>query len=330
MTDHQQLTYTGVLLAVFAQQLCLPIPSVVFLITAGALSARGVMHIGIVIAVGVLACVTADVLWFWFGRQWGSQVVRRLCRFSDDPRTCASNARDKFRRYGLRVLCVAKFVPGLDILMPPLVGAEGVSLPGFLACDGVGAFLWSSFYVALGYMFSNQVDVAISRVKHLGTTLGIAIGIPIILYFGWRALNLLRTIHQLRLRRIGPAMLDRKLKSKSKVAVIDLLNFEEQSDTESLAAIPGAMRVDPARLWNSPAVTIPDDLQVVLCGSSGGDMVSARVAMTLKRIGVDKVWVLEGGLKAWREQGFPVSRSLEAPEVIAARFGVKLPNPELA
>jgi hypothetical protein len=37
------------------------------------------------------------------------------------------------------------------------------------------------------------------------------------------------------------------------------------------------------------------------------------------------VWVLEGGLKAWREQGFPVSHSLEAPAVIAERLGVKLP-----
>ena len=32
-----QLTYGGVLLAVFANQICLPIPSVVFLIAAGAL-----------------------------------------------------------------------------------------------------------------------------------------------------------------------------------------------------------------------------------------------------------------------------------------------------
>jgi 3-mercaptopyruvate sulfurtransferase SseA len=50
-------------------------------------------------------------------------------------------------------------------------------------------------------------------------------------------------------------------------------------------------------------------------------------AVALKRIGVDKVWVLEGGLKAWREQGFPVSKSLEVPEVVAERLGVKLPKP---
>ena len=54
-------------------------------------------------------------------------------------------------------------------------------------------------------------------------------------------------------------------------------------------------------------------------------MVSARVAVALNRIGVNKVWVLEGGLKAWREQGFPVSRYLEAPELVAERVGVKLP-----
>jgi len=48
--------------------------------------------------------------------------------------------------------------------------------------------------------------------------------------------------------------------------------------------------------------------------------------VALKRIGIDKVWVLEGGLKAWREQGFPVA-SLEVPEVVAERLGVKLPEP---
>lgn len=54
-------------------------------------------------------------------------------------------------------------------------------------------------------------------------------------------------------------------------------------------------------------------------------MVSARVAVALNRIGIDKVSVLEGGLKAWREQGLPVCRSLELPETVATRLGVKLP-----
>jgi membrane protein DedA with SNARE-associated domain len=107
MTGSSHLTYTGVLLAVFAQQLCLPIPSVVFLMTAGALSAQGGMQTSMAVMVGIIACLAADGLWFSFGRRWGSQVMRRLCRFSGDPRRCSKNAQEKFRRYGLPVLCVA-------------------------------------------------------------------------------------------------------------------------------------------------------------------------------------------------------------------------------
>jgi rhodanese-related sulfurtransferase len=109
--------------------------------------------------------------------------------------------------------------------------------------------------------------------------------------------------------------------------VLDLLNFEEETDTESLEAIPGAFQVDPSRLQKSPHITVRDDVEIILCSSSGHDILSARAAVALKRVGINKVWVLEGGLKAWREQGFPVSPSLEAPEVVAQRLGVRLPEP---
>jgi rhodanese-related sulfurtransferase len=105
------------------------------------------------------------------------------------------------------------------------------------------------------------------------------------------------------------------------------LNFEEETDNGSRLAIPGAFRVDPSQLRKAPHITLPDDVKLILYCSSGSDTVSARAAVGLKRIGVDKVWVLEGGLKAWRERGYPVSQSLEAPDVVAQRLGIKLPEP---
>ncbi len=305
-------------------------PQSFFLWLRGALSAHGEMRTSIIICLGVLGCLAGDGIWFWLGRKWGSKATRLLCRFTADPRNCSQNAHEKFRRHGLPLLCVAKFLPGVDAVMPPLGGAEGVSVTAFFALDTVGSLLWSGVYVGLGYLFSNELDVAVRWVQHFGTALGIAIGVPIVLYAGWRGLILVRMIRQLRLRRISPPMLARKLKSNSKVAVLDLLDFEEEADSESPEAIPGAFRVDPSLLRKSPYITVPDDVKIILYCSSGSDMVSARAAVDLKRIGVDKVWVLEGGLKAWREQGYPVSQSLEAPEVIAGRFGVKLPGPSRA
>ena len=179
--------------------------------------------------------------------------------------------------------------------------------------------------MGLGYLFSDQLEVAIHWAQHFGTALGIVIGVPIGLYVAWRGLTLLQMIRQLRLRRISAPMLARKLKSKSKVAVLDLSDFEEETDTQIVEAIPGAFRVDPTLLRKSPHIHIPDDVKVILYSSSGSDTVSARAAVGLKRIGVDNVWVLEGGLQAWREHGLPVAQCLEAPEIVAERFGVKLP-----
>ena len=322
-----EVTYTGVLIAVFANQLCLPIPSIFFLMAAGALSAHGAMRAGLIVLLGVSGCLTADGLWFWFGSRWGSQAMRLLCRFATDPRGCAGNARTKFRRYGLPLLFVYKFVPGLDGLLPPLCGAEGVSPARFLALDAAGSFLWAGCYVGVGYVFSDQLDAALRWAEHFGTALFIAMGVPLVLYAGWRGLVLVRMIRHLRVRRITPPMLARKLKSRMKVAVLDLLSFEHDTEGPGVMAIPGAFWVDPARLRTSPQITVPDDVELVLYCSSQRDVVSARVAVALKRIGLDRVWVLEGGLKAWREQGFPVAQLLEAPEVVAQRLGVTLPEP---
>jgi len=325
MTDSSQLTYIGVLLAVLAEQLYLPIPSPIFLMGAGALAAHGQMSSSIIVLVAIVACLTADTLWFWFGRRWGSNAIRLICRFTAGPQISSKDAHQKFRRYGLAILCVAKFLPGVNAVLPPLVAAEGVSITGFFGFDVVGSFLWSGFYTGVGYLFSNELDVAFRWAKHVGTALGLVIIVPIGLYAGWRGLTLLRMVRRLRLRRISPAMLARKLKSKSKIAVLDLLDFENQTGSEKPEAIPGALRVDPSRLRKSPHLVVPNDVEIVLYSSTGGDVVSARAALGLQRIGVKKVWVLEGGLKAWREQGFPVTQSPEVPEVAAERVGVKLP-----
>ena len=321
-----QLTYVGVLLAVLANQLCLPVPSIVFLMAAGALSAHGYMQTSTVVLLSVLACLLADGLWFWLGRKWGSQVMRLLCRLTADPRRCSRDAHDRFSRYGLPLLCVAKFIPGLDGLMPPLAGAEAVSPTAFLALDAIGSLIWSIFYVGVGYVFSEQLEIAVGWAKHFGTALTLVIGVPFSLYIGWRGLILIRMIRQLRVRLISAPLLHRKLRSGSKLALLDLLDFEEETGSESPQAIPGAFRIDPSRLRHSPRIAVPDDVEIVLYCSSQRDIVSARAAVALKRIGVENVWVLEGGLDSWREKGLPLSQFPEAPRAVAERLGVRLPN----
>ena len=319
------ITYPTILLAVFANQLCLPVPAVLFLITAGALVGSGSLNFSIVVLVGIVGSLAADYGWFMAGRWGGFRVVRTLCAFSANGQHSAVRARTLFARWGLPGLVLAKFVPGLDGLMPPLAGALNVATVLFLLFDAMGALFWSAGYCFLGYLFSDRLNVVAAMVA--GTSKILAIVLACVLcYLLWRAWELLRTIRQLQLRTISPTLLHEKVQAGDRIAVLDLLDVEGQEDPTIVAGIPGAARISPTPLRSSAQVRVPTDVQLVLCCSSRNQITSARTAVLLRRKGITNVWVLEGGLKAWRELDLPVTTELCTAAQVAARFGVELPN----
>jgi membrane protein DedA with SNARE-associated domain/rhodanese-related sulfurtransferase len=326
MTHIPSITYPTILIAVFANQLCLPIPSVLFLITAGALVQSGRLNLATVILAGVVGSLLADYAWFIAGRWWGHRIlVRGLCAFSTDGQRCAGRARRLFARWGLPSLMFAKFVPGMDGLMPPMAGMLNAASVSFLFFDAAGALFWSAGYCFVGYLFADRLEVVAAALGRVSGILAIVLA-GVFCYLMWRAWQLLHTMRQLRLRTISPPVLHEKLQAGKRVAVVDLLDVEGQENTTTIPGIPGAARISPIPLRSSAKVRVPPDIQMVLCCSSPNQITSARTALALRRKGISNVWVLEGGLKAWRELDLPVTTKLSSPAEVAARFGVELPE----
>jgi len=201
---------------------------------------------------------------------------------------------------------------------------QGASVLEFLSFDAVGALLWSSAYCLIGYVFVDRVNIVAADLHRVSGTLAIVLGIPFACYLLWRAWELFRMVHQLRIRTISPALLQEKLAAGKKVAVLDLILCEADALPDTTPGIPGAIRVDPARLRTSSKVHVPDDVELVLYCSSPKEVTSARVAVSLRHKGFRKVWVLEGGLKAWQRLNLPVKTKLGNPQETAARFGIEV------
>jgi membrane protein DedA with SNARE-associated domain/rhodanese-related sulfurtransferase len=320
------MTYLILWVAVFSRQICLPVPANLFLLTAGALARGGGLNMSVVICVGILGCLAGDLLWFEAGRHWGSQIMRVLCAFSSDPHYCAQRAHKVFGRWGVRSLILAKFIPGLDGVTPPLAGIEGSERSAFLAYDSLGSFLWTAMYAGLGYLFANRLTLIAASMARFGAVLAAVIGIPLACYVVWRIAIMAHMLRHLRLRRITPLLLNEKIMAGEPIAIIDLLDFEDPLDDRS--GIPGAVRMDPARLRSRLHVVVPEDLGLVLYCSSSGELTSARVAVALRKKGISNVWVLEGGLTAWKKEGLPVTLRLSTSAEVAERFGIKVAEDE--
>src|SRR5436309_2109889 len=175
MTDHAEflLRYGYLLLfgSVFIEQMGAPIPAAPILLAAGALAGLGRFRLGLVLALSTAATLLADLIWYELGRRKGMRVLQLLCRISLEPDSCVRRTEDAFARHGARSLLVAKFLPGLSTVAPPLAGAFQMRLARFLSFDSAGAALWIATFVGLGYAFSAQHEQHVARSGRLGAGL---------------------------------------------------------------------------------------------------------------------------------------------------------------
>jgi membrane protein DedA with SNARE-associated domain len=163
--------YSVLFAVMFAQQAGVPLPGPVFLVAVGALLAVGKLRLIPTLVLAVVGCVLADWVWYEAGRRRGDKVLHFIHRLTRDPDAHDRRTKETFARYGHRLLVVAKFVPGLDGIAPPLAGTSGTSRLRFLALDTVGAGLYSCVYGGLGYVFSHDLDHATAYAGRVGAIL---------------------------------------------------------------------------------------------------------------------------------------------------------------
>src|SRR5258708_1976517 len=135
--------------AVFIEQLGIPLPATPWLLAAGALAPTGKVNLFAAVVTARLASILADAIWFYLGRYQGARVLSLLCRISLEPDSCVRRTQNVFPRYGMPGIIVAKFIPGLSTLAPPLAGNSGIKASQFLLFDGLASFLYVAGFVFL-------------------------------------------------------------------------------------------------------------------------------------------------------------------------------------
>lgn len=300
MNHGLSLVFTVVLL----EQMGLPLPTPPLLLAAGALAVTGKFNVLTGIGVTVLACLIADTFWFYLGRRHGTRVLGWLCRISLEPDSCVRRTQNMFTRYGLRSVTVAKFVPGLSTIAPPLAGMSGISLSRFLAFDAMGALLYGACFLGVGYFFSNQIaqiGVAMSNIG--GRALSLLAGL-VTLYIAYKYWQRQRVLRELQAARITVDELRQKLEAGENPVILDLRSRTEL-ELDPLV-IHGALHIEVDDL-DQRRHEIPSDRDIVVYCSCPNEVTSARVALSLQRRGFTRVRPLLGGIDAWRKNNYPIA-----------------------
>jgi len=251
--------YLLVFLWVLAEQAALPIPSLPLLLVSGALVRTGQLRSLSVVVYAFSACLIADSVWFQLGRRYSSRALQLVCKMSIEPDSCVRRTENIFIKYGLRSLLVSKFIPGLNAVAAPLAGGSGANLGRFLLFDGLGALIWIGAYVLAGYVFSDQLELAVNYAVRTGSGFFvIAIG-ALAAWIAWKVFQRRRFVKSVNVTRISAEDLHAMLTAGSEVTIIDVRSLL----VRDFDVIPGALRI-PAEDLPSRHEEIPRDREIVL------------------------------------------------------------------
>jgi len=288
---------------VLVEQFGIPLPATPVLLAAGALSAQGQLSFPAALLAGVAASLAADSSWFLIGRRYGHHVLRILCKLSLEPTTCVRKTQDSFgRRRGI-TLMIAKFVPGLATLAPPVAGENGMDFPRFLFFDGIGATLWVGALLVAGRFFGDLLKRDTSLLDWAGRFSGALLLLGILIFFAGRVIRRRMILKELAAARLEPVELKRQLDAGEPVFIVDLRHpLEILPDPFTL---PGALHFSPEALAQRH-VEIPRDRDIVLFCTCPSEATAAKTAMALHKLGIERVRPLRGGFDEWRRLGFPL------------------------
>jgi len=279
--------------AVLAEQIGLPIPALPFLIAAGALAGTGQMELGMAVGTAVVAALLGDQVWYELGRRRGRRVLNWLCQISLEPTSCVRRTEEFFARHGVRSLVMAKFIPGLSTIAPPLAGIVGLTMPQYLLYNGLGTLLWVGSGIGLGYVFTDQLDQAVSMAAHLGPTMALIVVGSVGGYVIYKVL------HVYRIGRLIPRLTVREARDRiSSGADPMFIDLRPHGARREVLGIPGSLHlsVDDVIAGHEK---LPRDRDVILYCACPNDAASVQASAKLREMGLTRVWPLAGGIEAW-------------------------------
>ncbi|BAO64355.1 DedA family protein [Pseudomonas protegens] len=117
------------------------------LILGGMAAHQGSLHWPQVIGWATLGGILGDQLLFWTGRYSGARLLPRLKRHQ----AAIERVQGLIRRYPSTSVFAVRFLYGMRLVGPMVIGASGLAPWRFALLNVLGAAVWAILFVSAGY-----------------------------------------------------------------------------------------------------------------------------------------------------------------------------------
>ena len=170
--------YVGIFLWAF-------IEGEVGMVLAGSMAHQGYFSYKWVALTAFAGGFLGDQFYFWLGRRYGNRVFEQYPGIGKH----AGQARDLLNRYNTLFILTNRFMYGVRIAGPIVVGTTPISALKFFWLNMVSAIVWAISITGLGYFFAHAVEYVIHDIhtaEKLLVAIVVIVGVALWLYHRWR------------------------------------------------------------------------------------------------------------------------------------------------
>jgi len=255
--------YVVIFLIVLAEALGIPVPAALALVAGGAAVASGALRAPTAALAAVTAMLVGDSLLYVLGSRMGWRLLGLLCRVSVDPETCILRSAESFYRRGRATLLIAKFIPGVNSMAPPLAGSMKMPFIQFLGLDFLGATAYALAYGGVGFIFRDFVATIARGFQAAGHAVEVVVIIAAIAFTAYRvSLYWKHRVYRI-VPRIQVAELAQRLQTQysEMILLVDVRNHGYYDP--GAERIRGSIRMEPNNL-SEEVKTLPRDKDIYL------------------------------------------------------------------
>jgi membrane protein DedA with SNARE-associated domain len=154
----EQLGYGGIVLLMALESSFFPFPSEVVMIPAGVLAAQGRMNPWLAILAGILGSWLGALVNYYIAVWFGRPFLNKYGKYVLMPAHRLDKVEYFFVEHGEISTFTGRLIPAVRQYISFPAGLSRMNLPRFLLFTGLGAGLWVTILVWIGYAAGSQLD----------------------------------------------------------------------------------------------------------------------------------------------------------------------------
>jgi membrane protein DedA with SNARE-associated domain len=153
------------------ESMVFPVPSEFVMPFAGFLVSQGQFNIVLVIVFSSLGSITGSLLSYYIGKRWGYKLIVSYGKYILVDIEDLKKTEAWFTKRGELTIFISRLIPVVRHLISLVAGIGKMSVKKFLVYTIIGATIWNTFLVYLGYVlgqhwheitqYTEEIDIGI-------------------------------------------------------------------------------------------------------------------------------------------------------------------------